>query len=105
MVSKQNRKIKGRRDSAKFIYWDEIGETFQSGHSILIYQHFDEKNGHCSSSATVKEIQARLSPSRVYWFRTPHVVYFLGAQKKHSDYIAYRVKSVEQQWGSQIQIG
>jgi hypothetical protein len=34
---------KGRRNSEKYIYWDEIGETFQAGHSIRVYQHFRRK--------------------------------------------------------------
>jgi hypothetical protein len=96
---------KGRQNSAKYVYWDEIGETFRAGHSILLYQHFRREERTSFIQRTVIEFQARLSPSRVYWFRTPRVVYFLSVQGKHADYIASRVRSVGEQWGSQIQAG
>ena len=98
-------KNKGQRDSAKFIYWDEISDTFQSGHSTLIYQHFPREEHTSFIQRIVKDICARLSPSKVYWFRTSQVVYFLAVQEKHSDYIATRVKFIEERWGSQIQSG
>ena len=98
-------KIKGRQDSAKFIYWDEIGATFQSGQSILIYQHFPREERTSFIQRIVNEIQVRLNPSKVYWFQTSQVVYFLAVQKKHSDYIVTRIKSLDEQWGSQIQAG
>lgn len=96
---------KGRQGSAKFVYWDEISETFQSGHSILIYQHFRREERTSFIQRTVLEIQARLSPDKIYWFRTPQVVYFMGVQEKHSNYIASRVRLVDEQWNSQIQTG
>jgi len=96
---------KGRRNSEKYIYWDEIGETFQAGHSILLYQHFRREERTTFIQRAVTEFQARLSPSKVYWFRTPHVVYFLNVQEKHADYIASRVRSLGEHWGSQIQAG
>ena len=98
-------KIKGRQDSAKFIYWDELDATFQSGQSILIYQHFPREERTSFIHRIVNEIQVRLNPSKVYWLQTSQVVYFLAVQKKHSDYIVTRIKSLDEQWGSQIQAG
>jgi hypothetical protein len=94
---------KGQRNSGKYVYWDEIGETFQAGHSILVYQHFRREERTEFIQHAVKEFQERLSPSKVYWFRTPRVVFFLSVQEKHADYFASRVRSVGEQWGSQIQ--
>jgi hypothetical protein len=31
---------KGRRHSAKYLYWDELGEALGRGHSTVVYQHF-----------------------------------------------------------------
>ncbi|MGC1377315.1 MAG: hypothetical protein WA821_13880 [Anaerolineales bacterium] len=97
--------MKGRRNSAKYVYWDEIGETFQAGHSILLYQQFRREERTAFIQRAVAEFQARLSPSKTYWFRTPQVVYFLGVQEKHAEYLASRVKLISEQWGSQIQAG
>lgn len=94
---------KGRRNSEKYVYWDEIGESFQAGHSVLLYQHFRREERTMFIQRAVTEFQARLNPSKVYWFRTPQVVYFLCVQAKHADYIASRVKLVGVRWDSQIQ--
>jgi hypothetical protein len=42
---------KGRRNSEKYVYWDEIGESFQVGHSFCYINIFDEKNEQRLSSA------------------------------------------------------
>lgn len=97
--------IKGQKNSAKYIYWDEIGEVFQSGHSVLVYQHFRREERTSFIKRMANDIHTCLSPSVVYWFQTPQVVYFLGVQEKHSDYIASRVRLVNEQWGNQIQVG
>lgn len=31
---------KTRRDSRKYVYWDELEETWRTGASLLVYQHF-----------------------------------------------------------------
>jgi hypothetical protein len=30
----------GGRDSSKYVYWDELQETYRSGQSVLVYQIF-----------------------------------------------------------------
>ena len=68
---------KGRRNSEKYIYWDEIVKTFQAGHSILLYQHFRREERTAFIQRIVTELQARLNPSKIYWFRSSQVVYCL----------------------------
>ena len=96
---------KGRWNSAKYVYWDELGETYQAGHSILLYQHFRREERTSFIERIIMEFQARLNPHKIYWFRTSQVVYFLSVQEKHADTIAARVGSVAEQWGSKIQTG
>ena len=96
---------KGRRNSEKYIYWDEIVKTFQAGHSILLYQHFRREERTAFIQRIITELQARLNPSKIYWFRTSQVVYFLCAQENDADYIASRVKLVSELWNDQIQVG
>jgi len=96
---------KGRRNSSKYVYWDELGETYQAGHSILIYQHFRREERMPFIDHTIMKFQARLNPYKIYWFRTSQVVYFLCAQEKHADTLAVRVAALTEQWGGKIQVG
>lgn len=94
--------IKGRKNSAKFVYWDEISEIFKAGHSVLIYQHFRREERTAFIQRTAREIEMRLNPSKVYGFKTSHVSYFLAVQEKHSEYIASRVEWIKEHWDGQI---
>jgi hypothetical protein len=96
---------KGRRNSAKYAYWDEIGGTFQSGQSLLLYQHFRREERKSFIHLLVAEFQTRLKPFKIYWLRTSQVVYFLCVQEKHADAFAARVAVVAEQWGGRIQVG
>lgn len=96
---------KGRRNSSKYIYWDELDETYQAGHSILLYQHFRREERTSFIGHAIMEFQARLKPYKIYWFRTSQVVYFLCAQEKHADTLAVRVTALTEQWGGKIQVG
>jgi hypothetical protein len=29
---------KGKKDSSKYVYWDEVSKSYGSGHSVLIHQ-------------------------------------------------------------------
>ncbi len=97
--------IKGQRHSSKYIYWDEVQETFKAGHSVMIYQHFRREERRSFIQRLVGEYQARLDANKVYWFQTPQVVYFLSVQKKHADFIASQTGLVAKRWGNQIQVG
>jgi hypothetical protein len=35
--------LKGRRGSAKYLYWDELVEAYERKHSLVIYQHFPRR--------------------------------------------------------------
>lgn len=96
---------KGHRNSAKYVYWDEVVETFQAGHSVLVYQHFPREEHNTYVQRLVQEYQTRLNTSKVYWFRTPQVVYFLSVQERHAEFIASRVGLVSKQWIKQIWAG
>jgi hypothetical protein len=68
---------KGRKDSSKFIYLDEIGAFHGAGKSILTYQHF----ARIPRDAFIADCAARLrsvAPDADLWaFRTKHVAFLL----------------------------
>ena len=74
---------RGRRDSCKFLYWQELSRTFVSGASVLIYQHFIREERGRFTARMAEELRRRLNPSTVFTFRTPHVLFLLAAQEQH----------------------
>lgn len=89
---------KGRQHSAKYLYWDELLETFAAGHSVLVAQHFRREDRAIFIQQMVKEYQNRLQACQVYWFRTHHLIYFLSVQAQHREHLAARVRAVGEQW-------
>ncbi len=72
-----NSKPKGRRDSSKFLYFDEVADFYASRKSLLIYQHFPriERNSFISSCA--ERLRSIVSGAALWVFSTPHVAFFL----------------------------
>jgi hypothetical protein len=76
--------LRGRRDSCKFLYWQEVSSTFTSGAPVLIYQHFIREERGGFSARMAEELRRRSSPAAVFSFRTPHVLFLLAAQERHT---------------------
>ncbi len=95
-------RAKGKRNSAKYIYWDEVSQTFNDGQSVLVYQHFPRVEHTKFIERMMKEYKTRLNAARVYYFRTSYVAYFLSVQEKHEGYIHSRLELLFQRWNTQI---
>ncbi len=74
---------KGRKNSPKYVYRDELAASYAAGHSLLLYQHFPMK----PRNAFIGEIAAdlaKIAPNAEIWaIRTPHVVFMLAIQPRH----------------------
>lgn len=68
---------KGRKNSSKYIYLDELAAFYAAGKSLLIYQHFP----HIQRSVFIASCRERLhsiAPDAAIWtFTTAHVVFLL----------------------------
>jgi hypothetical protein len=72
-----------RKRSSMHLYTDELWQTFDAGHSILLYQHFARKKRDPFVSETAEHLQAVTGVPEVIPYRTAHVVFFLVAQPNH----------------------
>jgi hypothetical protein len=68
----------GRRGSSKYVYWNEIVATFESGASILLYQHFPREKRESFTAKLLDELRRRTESVHVQAWPTAQVV-FLGA--------------------------
>ena len=68
---------KGRKNSCKYLYLDEVAAFYASGKSLLIYQHFPRVEravflGHCA-----ERLRAAAPGASLWAFTTAHVVFLL----------------------------
>jgi hypothetical protein len=73
----------GRRTSSKYLYRDEIGAAYRSGHSLLIYQHFQRTERESFVLAVADDLRAIAPGAEIWAFRTSHVVFMLAIQPQH----------------------
>ena len=73
----------GKKNSSKYVYLKEIKETYSSGHSVLIYQHFPRKEHRSYVKNIVKRLKSIDGLETVLSFSTSNVVFILLPQKRH----------------------
>lgn len=94
---------RGRKDSCKYLYSDELREAYCRGHSILVYQHFPMKKRDPFVTELAAQVCELTSCSRVFSFRTAHVVFLLVPQPRHLHHFEIQARDVASAWDSQIQ--
>lgn len=68
---------KGRKNSSKYLYLDEVARFYGSGKSMLIYQHFPRVERRAFLASCVGRLR-RVAPDALVWtFTTAHVAFFL----------------------------
>jgi hypothetical protein len=95
-------KPKGRSDSCKYLYRDELFRTYADGHSVLIYQHFCRENRDAFMKRVASSISEQTGPY-IYSFRTSNVVFFLAAQSAKLHHFATQAQIVSSRWAGQIE--
>lgn len=89
---------KARSAAVKFIFPDEIADTYDAGKSVLIYQHFPfiEREAFI---AACRERLASVAPDATIWaFRTAHVVFLLLLHPKSPASLAAAAEIAATRW-------
>jgi hypothetical protein len=95
---------RGRRNSCKHLYWDEVQSAFQSGASLLIYQHFIRETRSDYTARLARELRSRTGAPAVFSFSTPHVLFLLASQSRHLSALQERLAIIEVAWKNQIAV-
>lgn len=88
----------GRRNSHKFLYWTEVRDTFSSGASVLVYQHFPREARASYIERLAARLQGKTGASAVFSFVTPHVLFLLAAQERHAEPFREVVRKLPLSW-------
>lgn len=70
-------KPKGRKDSSKYLYLDEVSAFYSSGKSLLIYQHFPRIERTVFLSHCAERLRVAAPGASLWAFATAHVVFLL----------------------------
>lgn len=94
----------GTKKSSKYLYWSEVKATYESGHSIFIYQHFPRMNRESYINNLAQHFRKIDGIKRIFWYTTRHVVFFLLAQSKHENLFIESNADILNAWGEKIGI-
>lgn len=94
----------GCKRGNKYLYWSEVSDTFSSGHSVLIYQHFPRARRDEFVETLNHELAQRTGACSIVWFRTSRVVFLLAMQSAHRELLEQQARHIEEVWSGQIQV-
>lgn len=92
----------GKKKSSKYVYWNEVERSYNSGHSILLYQHLPRKPREQYIHDLSQKFKTLVGVRKIFSFCTSHVVFFLIPQPNHERMFAKRGKEVSETWGEII---
>jgi hypothetical protein len=94
----------GSRGSQKYLYWHELAQTYDTGHSVLVYQHFNRIRRETFIESIVESTHHQIDPSAVVTFSTANVLFLLLVQPRHCSYLLDKCAEVTTQWASQLEV-
>ena len=94
----------GRKNSFKYLYWDELECAYSTGCSVLIYQHFPHEKKDAFIARRAEEMRSRTGAQQVFSFRTPYVVFFLLLGERQAATLERNVVKVPKRWLDQIKV-
>jgi hypothetical protein len=88
---------KGRKNSSKFVFKDEISDHYAAGRSVLIYQHYPRRPRAKFLADKAVWLSEALPHGNIWFFQTPHVAFVLVARSEHSQRVA-QTADVARKW-------
>ena len=93
---------RGAKGSAKFLYWRELAETYERGHSVLVYQHYPREERDAFTRRVAERMATELGAPSIHSFATARVLFLLAPKPRHADALRERAHAVARQWRGQI---
>jgi hypothetical protein len=94
--------LSGRKNSSKFLYWNEVRKTFTAGSSVLIYQHYPREERAVYTPRITRELRERTRAATVFSFATGHVLFLLASQERHAATFRRRLAAIDSVWAPTI---
>ncbi len=92
----------GHRDSSKYIYWQELTETWEHARSLLVFQHFPRVKRNEYIPARVEEMRSHLPGSLVIPLRSSNVLFLLAYRAADAAHIKRAIQLIETRWSRRV---
>ena len=86
------------------MYWIELREAYEAGHSLLVYQHYPRVDRTRFVSFLADRIGEELHAPKVQAFATPYAVLFLVQQSVHAAALDVAATMVRSIWSGQVDV-
>lgn len=96
---------KGRKNSAKYLYLDEVERFYSSGKSLLIYQHFPRIERKVFVTSCIVRLRTVAANAEIWTFTTAHVVFFLLVHPDSPARIAIAAMEACRRWDERFMVG
>jgi hypothetical protein len=97
-------KRKGKKDSNKYLYWDEIERFWKLGYSLLIYQHFPRVNRLSYIRKVSNAVCKNIRTNEIITLKTSTVAFFLLPQSGHRKKIHSAMNTIQSRWKGMIEV-
>jgi len=88
----------GRKNSSKYIYWKEIKEAWNTGTSLLIFQHFPRRKRDEYIPTIVQELKKKTKGSVVVPLRSSNVLFLLAHRPRQRDRVDVALGMLDRRW-------
>lgn len=93
---------RGRRNSSKYLYWDEFAEASDRGLSTITYQHFPRVAREPFLANAMERMRAVCPSFSVLALYSSRVAYLVAAKQEHADGFAQAMATVQGSWGDRL---
>lgn len=97
-------KPKGRKDSSKYVFWDEVELGWKQGASLLIFQHFGRETRTKHVARLAFELEVRAPGSTVTPLITSNVLFLLTSRPQHADRLEASLDLLKTRWGTRFKL-
>ena len=92
----------GRKESSKYIYWEELQAAWKQNASLLVFQHFPRMKRTEYIPAMVQEMRARLKGSSIVPLRSSNILFLLAHRSSDSSRINNVLKLINSRWTRRV---
>jgi hypothetical protein len=89
---------KGRKNSSKFVFADEISDHYAAGRSVLLYQHFPHERRQTFLSKIGSTLLEALSQATIWFFETANVGFILATRPEHAQRASAVADEILEKW-------
>lgn len=94
--------VRGRRNSSKYLFWDEFSEATERGLSTIVYQHFPRVAREEFLTTMLERMRAVSSSTSVSALYSPRVAYLVAATQEHATGVAQAMTTLQDAWGDRL---